>query len=682
MSQVQSLSGRRWIIATAFLLLIGLCSAVSAEPKAWETERETMRTYGQIQVRMQKNFERDAEPNAFQVSAAKMQSPVTTVFRGVCSELATLKVSIGDQRVVDVKRHIESGKGADLPIGDFLDASVKALSEQCPQLQVVRVEATPVYPHQGKFDYKGTMRRANNWRLEDGLVKTAYDGLHTFEIKFRDMMSTLGVNFKGGCEEDTIIELSPMYANRQEATFADPPDITDYVMMAKGVSQRYAKECPEVTALRFSINPVPEEYECVDTENCFLKTAKEQDWEVDRTALAYKAPEEDPIPDLAAMARVLAEENYGLLKDYQNLFAFFYENFLELYSTHCRSYIRNPKILQLQTVEVTTDGFFSNAEPVGPPRTLYLDPEYVESWEWFYQSWKPWAVNRYMTIVMNNQKRGRGPAESVRWAMGHFTRHINSLENVIRGNCTDETVQAAYRNMRKYAYMKDKPMNTRTKQMTEEFRSMVDMVSEGIGLVQDAYSGNPSEMTPENAGESSQTGSKKPDAEQTAPVAGKTAEPTGATAGMVGAWSAQIDGKQLELALWPQPGKPEWLEGYAYVPAHDCLMQAAAYPYEEKIAFNFNSSGAANREGNCQKDLGSMQNRFQADGWLNAESDNLLKADLPFLIMGKPVRVSGEGESPRASFKRGPASADFKNILGTFEHPYREEPRKDFIDSI
>ena len=77
-----------------------------------------------------------------------------------------------------------------------------------------------------------------------------------------------------------------------------------------------------------------------------------------------------------------------------------------------------------------------------------------------------------------------------------------------------------------------------------------------------------------------------------------------------------------------------------------------------------------------------MQNRFQAEGWLNAESDNLLQADLPFLIMGKPVRVSGEGESPQASFKRGPASADFKNILGTFEHPYRKQPRRDFIDSI
>lgn len=669
------------------LLIILFCTALTvpadAAPKAWESEREIIWNHGPIQVRMHKDFARNAEPKSFQADYAQMNYPVTALFRGPCSEYITLKVSIGDQRKVDVKDHIESGRGADLPIKDYLEAAVDSLTGQCPQIQVIRVEANPVYPQQGEFAYKGTLQRSNNWRLEDGLVKTAFDDKHTFEIKFRDMMSTLGVQYKGGCAEDTVIALAPMYANRQEATFADPPSIIDYQMMAQGVSQRYAEECPNVTKLRFSINPVPEDYECKDATSCFLKTDKAKEWEVDKSDLVLATPEEAPFQDLGGMVRVLADENYEVLKDYQNFFAFFYETFLELYSTHCRSHIQNVEVLQLQTIEVTSDDFFTDAKAVGPPRNLYLDADYVDSWKRYYQAWRPWGVSKYMSIVLQNQKRGRGPGESARWAMGYFTRNINSLEDVIRGNCMDETVQAAYRNMRTYAYMKNKPLNPRTKQMAEEFQSMTDMLSEGLGLARDAYGGNSADPAKQTTQQPPVPATTQPSPSAKTDTAQKKEEPaTGPAAAMVGGWTGTIDGKTVELALWPEPGKPDRLQGYVYLGRHDCLMQADIYPYDGKLSFSFNSSGATNREGNCQKDLGGMPTRFQADGWITADSGDALNAELPFLIMGKPVAVSGTGEAPGATFTRHTASPEFKSILQTFEHQFRPKPKTEFIDSI
>lgn len=683
MPQPPAVSPGHRLAGAAILILTCLFSVqAGAEPKAWETERETIWNHGPIQVRMHKDFARNAEPNSFQADYAQMNYPVTAIFRGPCSEFITLQVSIGDQRKVDVKDHIESGRGADLPIRDYLEAAVDSLTEQCPQIQVIRVEVTPVYPQQGRFDYKGTMVRENGWRLQDGIVKTAYDHAHTIEIKFRDMMSTLGVNYKGPCVESPVIELAPMYANRQEAALAKPPSITDFMLMAKGVAQRYAQQCPETAEVRFTIQPMPEEFECKDAENCHIVARKDNDWEADRSALAFKAAEPDPIPDLGAMIDVLAREDYGLLKDYQNFFAFYYENFLNLYSIHCRSHIRNPRVMEIQTVEVSSDGFFSNAEPVGPPRQIYLDPDYVDTWERYYQAWKPWAVNRYISSVLKNQQRGRGPVESSRWAMGYFTRNINALEDRIRGNCQDETVQAAYRNMLSYAKMPNKPLNPRTRQMTEEFQSMTDLVAEGLGLVQDAYSEKPSAVTGRTGNSQTSPPVAETAAAAPAPPPPPAEQPTGPTAGMVGAWSGEIEGKKVELALWPQPGKPEMLEGFAFIPEHDCLTQAGVFIYEDKISFNFNSSGATTREGNCQKDLGGMPSRFQTDGWIAAESEDLLTADLPFLIMGKPVKTDGNGNGPHVPFKRAPASAEFKQILGTFDHPYRQEPSTEFINSI
>ncbi|MCA9406220.1 MAG: hypothetical protein KC684_06780 [Candidatus Omnitrophica bacterium] len=660
-----------------FLSVFVMLPAKAAAKKIWNMETEVIKNYGDLQLRLQSAFDR-REPTKFIAAVSSFSKRgFQAVFSDSCSEYIQVKIQAGDVRVLNLERFEKSRSGKDLPIKEMLEIIQKSVSEQCDgQPEVIRVEFSSIYDREQKYFYEGTMQKSKGWKLEDGIVKTKFDDKFVFDLTSRDLFSTLGVQYKGGCQDEPVLPLAPMYGNRQEAAFAKPPTMADYMIFAKGVAKGYLKHCPNTELINFSLAPIPAEFECLAEEGCFVTASRENDWEPERSQFAIKAEEEDPVPDLAAMADRLANKDYEILHDYQNFFAFFYESFILIYSDHCRSHIKNPKGRRIFTIEQQVDGmgFRSNAKLVGEPHDVYIESAYEDAFDRYYGSWKVWGLNRYMSTVLKYQQQGRSPTFAVGMAMGFFTRNYNQLQDYVRGNCMDTNVQAAYHNMLEYAYM-NKPMKPEQKKMLEDFKAVTDWLEEGLGIKSE--------------------GSSRPQAQNAAPQKSqvKTTAPKSAQvdatvqnsvlSGLTTGWKGIIDGKEVELVLWPKPNKTEQLDGYMYVAEHDCLIQAQVFKYEDKYAFTFGSNGIYLRENNCTKNTSSGNPaRFQADGFIDlSQLPDAFQADWPFLIFLDRSLIS-DTNKPIITFNRSAISPVMFDFVSNYKHKFMKGPEKSFIEQL
>jgi len=140
-----------------------------------------------------------------------------TEYRGECSRLITLTLRIPNPKVIGISG-VKQNSILDYPLNNILYASVVAITKQCPELEVMRVKyQPPSYASEGGHSivtpppYFGTMRSANNWKLEKGLPKTSIDSHHRFKISFRDFYGIGGINFEGSCESEPYLVLDPQH---------------------------------------------------------------------------------------------------------------------------------------------------------------------------------------------------------------------------------------------------------------------------------------------------------------------------------------------------------------------------------------------------------------------------------------------------------------------------------------
>ncbi len=440
-----------------FLIALSIISATPsfADPKVWETNERIDKDLGDIYIQMQTSNERN-NPTKFWLYVSKKSTKVDVIFRGVCAELLTVTANVNDHRLVDLNRFLETRSGKDLPVAELLNQTQKTLSEQCDQQpQVMRVKVTSIWdPINGKnLTYHGTMTKANGWELQDGKIKTAFDHTRKFELGFKGSRS-ISIQYKGTCDDNPTLPLAPSYASYYEKGMAKTPDMDSYQKFGSYVNQKYLKECPETKTIKYTLDPVPEDYLCPPKEECYLTAAKDSNWKAKPIGFARSKEEVAPIYDFNGMTDTLAAGNFDIIPEYKDFYAFYFESFIQLYSDHCRTHIKVPVGRSIQTIERIIGQFGPVSEkPVGPPREIFIEKKYFSLFGTYYQSWKPWATRRFMQSAMKAQSRGGGnPGGAMSGAMRFFSSNYSQLENIIQGNCTNERVQIVYENLYRYGY--------------------------------------------------------------------------------------------------------------------------------------------------------------------------------------------------------------------------------------
>ncbi len=444
-------------------LLLGICALYPAATawgeKIWESDRQIRKTVGDIRIEVRRSLNPNADYDAFFASTHHLKKSILAEFRGSCNEVLSIRVILIDKRKVDLNAFLASRSGRDLPISDILEQMRLALLEQCPQVQAIRLNFNYAQLSSEDYRYTGTMVRSTGWKLQDGIIETAFDNNSRVAIAYRDRWNSWGVSHEGKCEEDPVLIIEHKYTNLTEKAAAKPLAFSGYVEIAEAVSGIYASQCSKTAKIRYILSPMPRKYTCSTGDECFLTTHRDNGWQPDESQFKLKKTSY-PIQDFDDIEEVLAAGKFEILRDYPEFFHFFTNSFLALYSENCMAYIKNPVKKKIQTIKQTFDGNGSlTSEAIeGPPRIIHVERKYAEIFDRTFDSWKPWATNRMVRTTINNAKRSNNPITATFQAAGFFTANINQLERRIKGKCKSNRLQVVYTNL--YNLHKGKPALT------------------------------------------------------------------------------------------------------------------------------------------------------------------------------------------------------------------------------
>ncbi len=431
------------------------CASGWAAEKAWLSDETTRFSQGDMHISLNKDHARNAEWGTFQANLLNRTNGISIAFHDKCRAYLKLEVRVVDTRKIDLTAFSGSQVGSNLPINAELDVMRKTLADQCEDLQVLRLEFAAQLQTEGNLSYVGTLTKKNAWRLQDGIVATAYDKHYRFDFGTRDHFNLAGVHHSGACSNDPVLTLGLEFSNNSERALAQQPKMTNVIMTAQVAAKAYAAECPGTERIRYILNPLPQDYECAAQGDCFLSAQRKgEEWAVSTSELK---PQEyyDPVKDFDDFTEVLAAGEFPILNDYTSFFAFYFESFISSYSDHCRGHISDPVGRDIQTVERRFDssGALVNEKNLGPKRRIWIEGTYVDSFDRYFDSWKAWATRTMINTMADrnpNQQLGL-VGRSASTAMAFFSGNIGQLERLLDASCTNQNTQAAYVNMLRFA---------------------------------------------------------------------------------------------------------------------------------------------------------------------------------------------------------------------------------------
>lgn len=443
----------RPITAVVLPLVLMTTNPAGAQEKIWQTDDVVIRRVGTVNLRMERDRRPGAEPERFMMRADSGYPHAVGVFQGVCGESLSVEMTATITNF-DMSAYGASGSGGDLPIVDALNAMKSVLVEQCDRLQVIRVRFKPLRHPGDEYDYQGTLIRAENWRLQDGYVATAYDGAHRFVLTYRDTASIGGVYHEGRCEGDPLLLLEPTNVSGSERARGETLNFHQFTELAGKVSVHYAEECPQTTRIRYILKPQPSRYRCADGNECFLVSERNPSsgqWKVDQSQFEWVDPK-GPIADANDMNEVLAAGEFRIVRDYQSFFAFYYQTFISVYGDSCRAHIQDPVGREARDVlrYVASDGTVQHEEEL--VRNYVMERKYAPGFHRLHDTWVDWAAAQGVTNLFTGPHITGNPIHRATDSFVFLTRSVRQLQQAISGQCMNERLQTVYQNMYNYAH--------------------------------------------------------------------------------------------------------------------------------------------------------------------------------------------------------------------------------------
>jgi|GEM_PF-5143809 len=343
-------------------------------------------------------------------------------YKGKCEPTILIQAKLHDKRFCDMTAFEESRSSKDLPIQDFLQSIVKGFTDQCNDLKSIRLQLDLGSGHE---PYYGNLKKANNWKLEDGYETTPED--YEFKINVPGTrLSPIGVQYVNKCSSKPVMHLKPYFSNKQHETFYKKDNSFLYFnRIAKATVDKYVRECSNAEEISFTLDYVPTDYRCPEGEECKLVASREDDWKLEKVnyeLITY----ESLMADYVDVIDLLANEEYDKFEQYTDFFRLFYVDFLQLYSEYCGSMIQDPQLVLMFTFDQLYDesGSKIDRRQMGEPAQVRIERN---------------RVGRFQNYIERNKS-------------AQIKRVLQGYKDAFEGNSTDPLTRAILfqRNNRTY----------------------------------------------------------------------------------------------------------------------------------------------------------------------------------------------------------------------------------------
>ncbi|MCK0158146.1 hypothetical protein MWU65_13210 [Cellulophaga sp. F20128] len=370
-------------------------------------------------------------------------------YRGACAKEIILRPAFvhGGDKSTLLNAYKASGNSSDLPIHEMLKPLLKGFLAQCDELESIRIE---MGTYQGNI-YRGTMKKSNNWKLEDGFQETSDD--YAFKLNTgKDIFTALGIYYEGKCQKTATMNIAPMFSNDTEKTFyKKKASFIDFSRIAKIAIDKYSAECINAETLNFTLDFVPTGYRCKEGTNCTLTASKLDNWEIDKSnfeLIPYVAPLMTTYKDVIELLDKGDFESFT--DDYTPFFQLFYEEYSNLYGSFCNNNLVNPAKVVTRTFEVKTfaDGSKTESE-LYPPSESFIETEYLPIYKAFKSRNNLTTVTDAFKLVMRVYERKN--LNLMQNELSYRIGNSNTIVKHLKGKCNSPKVKNVYTKMQELA---------------------------------------------------------------------------------------------------------------------------------------------------------------------------------------------------------------------------------------
>lgn len=451
------------------------------QPKKWKKEEERLQKVREAaKANMKiweltngeyKNYESDGYTSYFTGSGSRRASKdfialvstrkkgesystneINFEYRGACGQQVMVKSTSVMYTNQLLQKYFETGVLKDAPIEGMLKALVKGLRDQCDGLESVRITMGPVYfprkdGEQKVVTLNANMSKANGWKLEEGFGAS----LDALEIKLRvppSFSSKLAVIYDGKCNTIQKLNIAPVFSNNTERyDYKKEKTLYGYEEVAKRAVKQYLLECPTVKEIEFTLDYLPEPLFVREDKKGVIRATKKDNWAIDTSEFGYFRSEGPQINDYEDVLTLLEKKEFPFIERYEDFFKLFYEDFMDVYGTVCKSNLKNPTTIKIHAFETRYNdlGYEVSSTSLGPPQVLHIETIHLKRYQ-SYSHYNKGTVlyNIFKSFFSGNQQSG---AEAILFRI----RGQQYIRKYINNNCSGEELKAVYDYMQELA---------------------------------------------------------------------------------------------------------------------------------------------------------------------------------------------------------------------------------------
>lgn len=383
---------------------------------------------------------------------APSKEDIFITYRGTCGQQIKVETSQLFQHNPLLQTFIKTRKLEDIPIESMLNALVKGLKTECDELESVRIHIGPLYIPRteatGKDELitiQANMSKSSNWKLKEGFGES----LDALVIKFNTgpyLNTYLAVKYEGPCETVQKLKIEPVFTNNTERyAYRKPKGLLYYEEVAKRSIKAFTLECPDVESFEFSLpDDIPDSVFRREGTKGIIKANKNNNWELDMSDFGYYSAEAPKINSYSDMITQLETNEFPFFERYEDFFKLFYEDFMDVYGTTCRSNLSNVTKISIHAFEnrYNSEGFKVSETSLGAPQVSYIETKYLRTYNAF-------SAHNKKTVLYNIFKayitgKSQNNIEPVRQAILFRLEGSQQIKKYINSNCSDPKLKTLY----------------------------------------------------------------------------------------------------------------------------------------------------------------------------------------------------------------------------------------------
>lgn len=258
------------------------------------------------------------------------------------------------------------------------------------------------------------------------------------------------IHYVGPCVKEPVVLLETLSPSARQEVFNLKPEYFNAPFLAhsRNFAEKYQQACRLANGrVRFAIDPMPRAFRCSNPEGCFIVTTLvpnsnygarvmlDTGWESNQ--VEAQRNEAKIIRNSEDAAQALAAGDDTAESANPTYFNFFFQAFLEAYSSHCAAQIVHPVTRVHPGKKLVTrnsSGMIVRETEIRESYSVVLESEIASQYDSRYNTW-------VTPMTLNMAINGAG-------SLLAFANDEDRISASIRGKCTDERIRTIYQNLK------------------------------------------------------------------------------------------------------------------------------------------------------------------------------------------------------------------------------------------